>query len=251
MKETEIKYLAGLLDADGSMFFNYTSGRVYLSIALDASESVDRNGKYINWLGNQLGVKPYRTDKSKQNKAWAVGNKLVISKKSTINMLVPRLVKYLVIKGKHLQRLYDVYRTLQGKVLEPEELEKLKQFVKRSRKDSGPVKTKSWLPKAYVAGFLDGDGSYIFKKNGGKYQITATSHENDRVVIDLLNKQYGGYITYQDNVVRWHRALGRTSKSFAVPFLKTMHRHSQLKKHKIEMFLHHHSQRLTVSNPTG
>lgn len=248
VKETDIKYLAGLLDADGSVFFNFSSNFAYLTISLDAAESIDKDGKYVAWLGEQLGVVPqqYKRDN------WSVANKLIVSKKSTINTLVPRLLKYMVIKGKHLDRMFSLFKELNGKKLTDEEIQKVKDFTKESRKDSGPVKAKSWLPKAYVCGFLDGDGCYCMKKSSGQYRVTATSHVNDRQVIDLLLKQYGGYLTYQESVVRWHRALGRTNKSFAIPFLQDMVKHSRLKKHKIEMFLnHHHSQRLTVSKPTG
>ena len=250
MKETDIKYLAGLLDADGSFFFNYPRGFAYLTISLDLSDSIDRNFEYTYWLSEQLGVKPCigNRDPSK----WANQAKITICKRSTLEMLVPRLLKYLVIKGKHLARLYDKWRELRGVKSSKEHLEKLKEFVKSSRADVGPIRAKSWLPKAYVAGYLDGDGSYCFKKSSGKYGITTVSHADDRIVQDLLLKQYGGTIRIDKaGHVRWYRTLGKTQRSFAIPFLKDMVRHSRLKKWKIEQFLHYHSQRLTKITPTG
>lgn len=250
MKETDIKYLAGLLDADGSFFFNYTDNRVYLVVALDLSTGIDRDLKYTNWLCKELEVKP-SIHKRELNAEGVKSIKISVSKRASLEKLVPRLLKYLVIKGRHLARLFSVWKTLRGKQLPDEEINRLRQFVKDSRKDAGPVKIKSWLPKAYVAGFLDGDGSYIMKKSSGSYNVNTVSHVQDRVVADLLFKQYGGRIHYQEDWIRWVHPLGRTNKQFAIKFLKDMHRHSRLKQWKIEQFLHYHSQRLSEEKPTG
>ena len=250
MKETDIKYLAGLLDADGSFFFNFSANRAYLTIGLDLSTGIDKDCEYSNWLGNELDVKP-NVHRRAGNAEGVMTIKIVISKRSAIETLVPRLTKYLVIKGRHLNRLYSKWQEVRGRRLTDEEIEELKEFTKTSRKDVGPVKAKEWLPKAYVAGFLDGDGCYIMKKSSGTYNINTVSHIDDRVVADLLFKQYGGKLYYQEDWIRWKHPLGRTNKSFAIKFLRDMHRHSRLKRWKIEQFLHYHSQRLTEEPPTG
>lgn len=250
MKETDIKYLAGLLDADGSFFFNYSANRAYLTIALDLSTGIDKDCEYTNWLCKEVGVKP-SIHKRELNAKDSMSIKIVISKRSAIETLVPRLIKYLVIKGGHLNRLYSKWQEVRGRRLTDEEIEELKEFTKTSRKEVGPVKAKEWLPKAYVAGFLDGDGCYIMKKSSGTYNVNTISHLDDRIVADLLFKQYGGKLYFQEDWIRWRHPLGRTNKSFAIKFLRDMHRHSRLKRHKIEQFLHYHSQRLTEEPPTG
>lgn len=245
MKETDIKYLAGLLDADGSFMLTFSNSRVYLRMSLDLSTGIDKDCKYSQWLSDKLEVTPC-IHKREGNAKGVMSIKIVVQKRSTIEKIVPRLLKYLVIKGKHLEELYKVWQELRGRILEEDAIEKLKQFSKDSRKNVGPVKPKTKLPRAYVAGYLDGDGSYIMKKSSGTYNVNCVAHIDDRIVADLLHKQYGGHIYYQENWIRWRRPLGRTNKSFAVPFLKDMHRHSRLKKWKIEQFLnHHHSQRLS------
>ena len=250
MKETDIKYLAGLLDADGSFFFNYTSGYTYLTIALDLSDSIDKDFKYTHWLCEELGVKPCIGNRDPSR--WANQAKITISRRSSLEQLVPRLLKYLVIKGKHLNTLYDKWRELRGIKSSKEEVDKLREFVTESRENVGPIRTKSWLPKAYIAGYLDGDGSYCLRRKGGKYYVEAVSHQDDRVVQDLLLKQLGGRLRIDNQgYVRWTRTLGKTQKSFAVPFLKDMVRHSRLKKWKIEQLLKYHSQRLTKVTPKG
>lgn len=244
MKETDIKYLAGLLDADGSMFFNYTDNRVYLTIALDLSTGIDKDMKYTNWLCNELDITPH-ISKRELNAKDSFSIKITISKRTTLEKLVPRILKYLVIKGKHLDRLFSKYKELRGSKLSDNEITELKEFVVLSRKDVGPIREKSWLPKAYVSGFIDGDGCYHMKKSSGTYNVSTVSHINDRIVADLLYKQYGGRIHYQEDWIRWIHPLGKQSKDFAIPFLRDMHRHSRLKKWKIEQFLNYHLQRLT------
>lgn len=244
MNETDIKYLAGLLDADGSMFFNYTDNRVYLTIALDLSTGIDKDMKYTGWLCDKLNIRPCVTKRELSAKD-SFSIKITISKRTTLETLVPRLLKYLVIKGKHLQNLYNKYRELRGQKLSNDEISKLKEFVIESRTNVGPIREKSWLPKAYVAGFIDGDGCYVMKRSSGSYNVNIVSHLNDRIVADLLHKQYGGRVHYQENWIRWVHPLGKQSKDFAISFLRDMHRHSRLKKWKIEQFLNYHLQRLT------
>lgn len=250
MNETDIKYLAGLLDADGSFFFNYSSNRAYLTVALDLTTGIDRDMGFTNWLCEATGVKPCLSSRELNAKG-VQSIKIVLSKRSTIEMLVPRLLKYLVIKGSHLKRLQDKWLDVRGRRLSDEEIEELKKFTIDSRKIAGPVKPREWLPKAYVAGYIDGDGCYIMKKSSGNYNVNTVAHVNDRIVTDLLFKQYGGRIHYQEDWIRWVHPLGRTNKSFAIKFLRDMHRHSRLKRHKIETFLHYHSQRLTEESPKG
>jgi len=249
MKETDIKYLAGLLDADGSFFFNFSNNYVYLTVALDLSNSIDKNFKYTDWLCKELGVKPCIT---KREDKWATQAKITISKRGSLETLVPRILKYLIIKGKHLETLFNKWKSIRGVKLNNEVISELKEFVKTSRQNVGPIRTKSWLPKAYVAGYIDGDGCYTFRKKCGKYNVSTVSHENDRITQDLLLKQYGGVIRKDhEGYIRWSHTLGITQKSFAIPFLKDMVRHSRLKKYKIEMFLHHHSQRLNKRKATA
>lgn len=249
MNETDIKYLAGLLDADGSFYLKYQGNRVYLVVALDLSTGIDRNCEYSNWLAEKLSV-TYSLNKRELSAKDVLSIKFIVSKRSTIEMLVPRILKYLVIKGKHLERLYIKWQELRNEKQSDEVIQQLKQFVIDSRKDVGPIRHKEWLPKAYVAGYIDGDGCYMMKQSSGTYNVSTVSHKDDRIVQDLLLKQYGGHIYYQEDWVRWRRSLGRTNKVFAISFLRDMHKHSRLKKHKIEMFIHYHSQRLNEKSST-
>ena len=241
--ETEIKYLSGLLDADGSLSFNFSGRGLYLEMKLSAAESIDRNG-YVKTLSDRLGYYSYREFENENHSSahcWGV------SSRRDLGLLIPRLVKHMVIKGAHWKRLFDVYTELKGADVR-DIRDELKEFSVESRSHAGPVKAKNHPTWAWVAGYLDGDGSYIHKKYGKRHTVRtcATAHIDDVVGLELLHKAFGGQIKYRDDrpdIAEWVRALGKGSTDFAVPFLKKMHKHTKLKKHRIEQILNFHSTR--------
>lgn len=243
MRETEVKYLAGLLDADGSIAFDFTHNRPYLTIRLTAADSIDRGG-YVRSLPERTG---YGTSCQKTKRGgWSTITVWTLSRAKDLEMLVPRLVKHMVIKGAHLQRMHDKWRELRGKTLSDLEVEQLKTYCKASRSDSGPLKPKRHPTWAWVAGYLDGDGSFIFKQppsqNAPRMLVQATAHENDLVALELLHKAFGGTLNNRGKVSHiwdWKHSLGKKNHAFAIRFLSKVVQHSRLKKHKIEQLLHH------------
>lgn len=241
MKEEEIKYLAGLLDADGSLSIkavkSKSTGKTYvqLRLSLFAAKKIDRKG-YVKYLASHFGS----LTEDDYGYSWSV------SKRSDHNMLLPRLFKHMVVKAKHWKTLFDFYTNKKGVPLTEDETSSLREFSDKSRKNTGPLKHKNFPTKAWVAGFLDGDGCYLMRKNSKnrhiQMSIDVACEESDRVGIDLLRKAFGGYINQMSNStnLRWKRNLGKRDKSFAVTFLKNCHRHSRLKQWKIEQMLNFH-----------
>lgn len=252
--ESEIKYLAGLLDADGSLSFKFAkqngSCRLHLSLSLDASLAIDQHG-YLTSLAERAGnVYTYKRELSEHlQQKWMVG------KASELNQLLPRIIKHMVIKGKHWDWMYTTYLVKLKQNISAEEEITLKIQSTISRSISGSVKHKKHPTWAWVAGYLDGDGHYSkrYDKNPQKttlMRITLTSHESDFSGVNLLQKAFGGTINHDKKHpwLIWHRNLGVTDHSFALAFLRKMHAHSRLKKHKIEEMLQFHNthlQRLT------
>lgn len=248
MKEEEVKYLAGLMDADGSLSIkavkSVSTGKYYaqLRLSLFASKSIDRHG-YINYLGSMFGSVS-ETDTGFQ---WSV------SKRTDHNMFIPRLLKHMVIKARHWKTLFDFYTETKGRELTKQELDKLRDFSDESRKNSGPLKPKNHPTKAWVAGYLDGDGCYSMRKSNKnahiQMSIDVACHPDDRVGIDLLQKAFGGYINEMTdcNALRWKRNLGVRDSKFAIDFLRDCHRHSRLKRWKIEQMLSFHSPAATTN----
>lgn len=244
-KESEIKYLAGLLDADGCLSFKFcpsSSGRVflYLTLNITASKKIDRHG-YLYSLGERVGScceitydKPTYSDAVK----WHVQGR------SDLNKLLPRLTKHMVVKGKRWKWMFDLFVKMKGK-----DVKWLKDGIQKelSNIPYGPVKPKNHPSWPWVAGYLDGDGCYHLSKRA--VHIGCITHKDQLDGVELLYKAFGGsvYPPREDNSVLWRRGAGKSNKDFAIPFLKKVHGHSRLKKWKIEQMLNFHaqSQRLT------
>lgn len=259
MNETLVKYLAGLLDADGSLSFTFKqdtlrSDRYYLglTVSLASSDAVDRLG-FVDDLPFLTGMGVInRYGKNQQFKAWK------ISKRSDLEMLLPRVIKHMIIKAQHWNWLLHVWREQRthNKTCSLVERDELTQQSKESRRSRvGPLHAKNHPTWAWVSGYLDGDGWYSYRSYSvkGSQQWTimcgAVAHVNDRVALDLLQRAFGGAIAPQgqsENVLIWRRSLGYQNRSFALRFLPKLAKHSRLKREKIDAIIHHHQQRLSV-----
>lgn len=245
--ESEIKYLAGLLDADGCLSFHFVDGKLYMEMSLAASRSVDKHG-YIDSLADRLGrlsVREY------EGKNWSPSHQWRVTSRRDLNIILPRLTKHMVVKGGHWDRMFKRWVELRGVSLTDTEIEGLKSWSEESRRNAGPLKPKNHPTWAWTAGFLDGDGYYSMRrgvKGVTPYRVGACCHIDDRVGLDLLFKAFGGQLREEGDTLRWTRALGKQSKSFAQPFLQKVHRHSKLKKWKIEQMLAFYNKPTATTN---
>lgn len=263
MNETMVKYLAGLLDADGTLGYSFRidpRGRsvyfVGLRMGLASSAAVDKEG-FIKALHEKTGMGHLAVHgEDGKFHTW------VVAKRSDLEMLLPRLIKHMVIKAKHWQWMLDRWRAGRsgdrgGWVLSPEEKERLVEESKLSRRTRvGPLKPKNHPTWAWLAGYLDGDGTYHYRSNRAhtgyvqwQLAVSAVAHVNDIHVLEFLQKAFGGQIAGQgqsDNVKVWRRSLGYQNKDFALRFLPNLAKHSKLKRDKIDAIISHHQQRLSV-----
>jgi len=258
MNETLVKYLAGLLDADGCLSFTFRRDKrdkskyhLGLRCYLGASDTVDISG-FIPSLPEQTGLgSVYKhTDK---HYVWQT------QKANELERLLPRVMKHMVIKAKHWNWMYEIWRANKQRsygesYITEDEMEQLKAASKTSRSvNAGPLKPKKHPTWAWVSGYLDGDGWYLHR-NPSKHRygmhVGATAHKNDKVGLELLLKAFGGKIkvhNQSDNVLIWERSLSNANRSFALRFLPKVAKHSKLKRHKIEIMIYHHQQRLSAS----
>lgn len=262
VKESFVKYLAGVIDADGSLSFKFTklkSGNysIHLRLYVASSEAVDRNHLLLRTIHKEtkcgtLCLQAQKTSAGAWTGFWQVQDKPGLEK------LVPRLVKHLVIKARHFQRMLTVYCELSGNEISEQKVEELKVFAKESRLETGPLKPKKHPTYAWIAGYVDGDGTFSNRRypkhRSNPIFISVVTHQNDRVGVDLLFKAFGGKLfnAYdKPHLLRWQHNLGPRDASFALTFLPLLLRYSIVKKHSIEQILHLHHQRLTEGTPTG
>lgn len=244
--ETLAKYLAGLCDADGSLSLKFLPSKVQagyrmqLILSVTGAESIDREGRFIRSLPVLTGCGSVH---SRQRQHWARVNVWQVQKRADHNRILPRVIRHMVIKGKHWKRLFDLYAESKGKTLDAHEAHRLRALSVESRKDTGPLKPKKHPTWAWAAGYLEGDGCFVFKKHpsgyGRKLQVSATAHQGDAIALELLQKAFGGFV-YQrghDNCAEWRRNLGIRDKDFATKFLSKLVRHMKFKTHKAEQML--------------
>lgn len=261
MNESLVKYLAGLLDADGSLSFRFRCDdnkphRLYLGLilVLSSSKAVDQRG-FVSSLPGLTGFGGFSTyGEDKKFYRWETG------KTSHLEMLLPRLIKHMVIKARHWQWMLDTWREQRGNPHSAEECDELRKASKASRASRvGPLKPKNHPTWAWLAGYLDGDGWYrLFdlKRKSGVWHasVGAVSHVNDMEVLRFIQKAFGGNIRnhgQSKDCFVWHRGLGAAHRSFALRFLPNLTKHARLKKHKIDQMIHYHQQRLSAPSPTG
>src|SRR5699024_9274202 len=127
MQETLVKYLAGLLDADGCLCFHFshsTAGHYNISLVLTlvASKSVDREGSFLRSLPELTGLG--RHHDHGDHTTWVIG------KRNELEQIVPRLCKHMVIKAKHWDWLLRTRRHFRGAKLSFEDVESLKKASK-------------------------------------------------------------------------------------------------------------------------
>lgn len=258
MNESLVKYLAGLLDADGSLSFECHKGyddrvRISLKLHLVASDDIDREGfvaslPALTGFGSTNHYAGHYTQ-------WFVGHR------AELEMLLPRVIKHMIIKAKHWQWLLDFWRDWRSqekgqKSLSIEEWVALLEASKASRRTRvGPLKAKNRPTWAWVAGYLDGDGCYSFRTSkNNNMRLSVTAHVTDIIGLELLQNTFGG--TIKTNPARpsvrvWWRGLGPSHTAFVLRFLPKLIGHSRLKRHRIEQMIHFHRQRLSVSGATA
>lgn len=266
MNESLVKYLAGLLDADGSTSFAFKEdanrpGLYFcrLSLHLASSTAVDKLG-FVSTLPGLTGMGSVCSQgRNQQFVDWYV------TKRADLEMLLPRLTKHMVIKAQHWHWMLETWRAMRadGKTCSAEERQALTEASKESRRTRvGPLHAKNHPTWAWLAGYLDGDGCYSYRAydvNGYRQwtiHVSAVAHANDASVLEFLERSFGGRIREKlgsGNVREWTRSLGYQNRSFALDFLPKLAKHSQLKRHKIEAIIHHHRQRLSVpgTEPTS
>lgn len=250
IKESFIKYYCGVFDADGCCSFNFSkTGYIRLFLKIRAVNSIDRNFKMLKYFEKEFcGLGKFNIDgkTSIDNLSGTFG----FTKRSDINMIVPRMLKHLVIKGKHCKRMFLIWRSLRGKQLTDVQIDRLKKFSKWSRQHNGPVKPKKHPTWAWLAGYIDGDGCLKYKlrtdvqAKSPSISLSISAHEKDRQGIDLIQKAFKGYIHPEGRmpwILVYTRNLGVSDSSFTKKFLPKLLRYCKVKHYRIEQILAFHN----------
>lgn len=254
LSESLVKYLAGLLDADGCLSLDPHRGyddkvRLSIKMTLVAADTIDHHG-FVSSLPELTGFGAVSRNQDKYS-CWSVCHR------NELEMLLPRVIKHMVVKAKHWQWILDFWRSWRSqekgqKCMTEAEWEVLYAKYKASRIENvGPVHPKNHPTWAWLAGYLDGDGCFSFRTSkNNNMRLSVTAHVMDVTVLEFLQKSFGGTILENsrgNHLKVWWRGLGPSHASFAMRFLPKLVKHLRFKKHKVEQMIHFHRQRLSVS----
>lgn len=232
-KETTIKYLAGLFDADGSI--SLMKGTHNVQAVIQISQSV-QGYPVIDLLCEEFG-KNYSVCRKE---GYRDTHLFPLCKLSHQRAFIDRICKYMVVKGFDFNWVISKVEELRGSRVSDKEFEDIKREREIHRHVGGSVKPISHVSDAWVAGFLDGDGHY---ENAKQKSVSVFATKTEKfVAMYYLREKLGGYC-YESSKkgVGWRRNLGKQGKDFAVPFLTLMRKYSLIKKDKIKDLLDFHS----------
>lgn len=210
------KYVAGMLDTDGSICFEFTNGKAYVRIGLSQAATVDGDFQMLRSLHRhyKLGTLSYDyTKKGVSMCHWRLGTKQA-------KMLYGLVGKHMRIKQSHFKNILE-----HDRLGTPEEL---KEFSRLSRANTGWLKRPKHLSYAYVAGILDGDGCYRIRRRKGKIvTICVKAVINEEFILYKLQEDFRGSINnHSEGMKCWRRGLGKGHKGFSIPFLMKMRKYS-------------------------
>lgn len=242
--ETLNKYTAGFADADGTLafFFNKTKDgffRVGLQFVICQIDQRGRGFKLLQYLRDSYGVGHINDIPDKKQKCWKIANK------SELEAFLPHIIKHMVIKGKHFNRMLELRRELTGKNLTQEDVDSLRKFAKESRKGTGSTRYKKNCSSAWLAGYIDGDG--YLRHSPREHWLKISCQESDVCALELIQRTYGGKIfnVSQPSIKEFRLNFGATFYGTAQKVLKKIIPHLRLKRHEAEMILYWHKQRLS------
>lgn len=186
------KYWAGIFDADGSFDFRPAKRENGLYNITATATLYQKDTDILKELASiyNVEVKPSK------------GCSYVRLHGTNARCFMQEIHKHLVIKHGVVDYLLSVDLTT------VEDVKEIREKVKEARKISNP---KVFPSRQWMAGYIDGDGcihSSFRKKDGNlEFKLAVVSHNTQRSGLDLMSKQFGGYITTQGDVCKWNVSL--------------------------------------------
>lgn len=260
-RESFNKYVCGLLDGDGCFTVNFTkstAGDYYNTQFLMYIDLEKTNRHSLKLLTN---IRDYfdagNVTEGKCTYRYVVCGKQLVA-------ILHRIKKHLVCKGEHAIRSLEIYETYKGtKLVDEEKKAELRNQLKWSRENTGPLKPKKHVSKAWLAGFIDADGCIreevrTRSDRTGKIktyyngELRFCQHPKDHHAIELIAKSFGREWKMNNGYMTLVFHMGKKTKHTADRVLKPLIPHLVLKRWSAEQILHNlkHPQRLNSATST-
>lgn len=206
-----IKYYSGFADSDGSFMLDpYKTKDGYVVRCRFTATQNTRRSYILEPIAKEFGaeVKSYE----KENKRSGV-----IYQYSSVTLTSDRALRFMQQCKKHLVLKYDIVEYLlsvDGSVVQSEELKVIRNRLKELR-DSLKPSHKTKVSRQWMAGFIDGDGciNSSFRKRDGnlEFALIVASNVNDPQPLDLLHKNFKGFLIKNGNSMWWKVGLNKNN----------------------------------------
>lgn len=197
------KYIAGFLDADGSIRID-GRGRVWMEF-FQKQTNDGVIGRIHEVLGGSLLTKIGR----RRGKT-TVATRLALSGKKAVSIL-NRIRKHLVVKA---QKAESILAQVEGR-------------------EAKAVSPKVHPSRAWLAGYFDGDGmvsAFLNSAGSAGVRTSITTSAAEQAGIELVHKAFGGTLRQRDGTARWECSMDAAkAKKFFVFFSK----HALIKREQI------------------
>lgn len=206
-----IKYYSGFADSDGSFMLDpYKTSDGYVVRCRFSATQTSRRSYILEPLAQEFGadVKHYTRYNKRTQKRYESSSLILTSDKAL--RFMQQVKQHLVVK----YDLVDWLLSVDGKVVSKEELKSLRKVLKEKRDCLKPThKTK--VSRQWMAGYIDGDGCIhsSFRKRDGclEFKLSVASNINDPQGVDLLHKNFGGYITKNGQSMWWSVGVNKNN----------------------------------------
>lgn len=227
----DIKYLAGLIDADGNFNINrIDDGYIRFTVSIASSENTDKDFNMLNNVSDTFKLGSTRIYENVHGRVmeWKV------SSLSEQEQLLPILIKHLVIKGTYAQYCLDIRRKYKGRKCPDDEWQEIQKELKLQRQQSKAAIHKKHMTWGWFAGYVDGDGC-LAEATKYSYRLSITAHQNDIEGIKLIQHSIGGNISpikKKPWLYTYTLTLGVKTRQQTISILAKYLQHSKMK-HKI------------------
>lgn len=223
----DVKYYAGLFDADGSFGIqaNKLSNGNFKVNAVASIKQVSFRDRCLKELAEAMNCNTYK--ESFEN-SWKDITSIRLVGKKALN-LIEKLKNHLVIK----REVVDFILEIHGQEVNETVLKTLKKMLKEIRYEIHPLK-KNHPSRRWMAGYIDGDGclrSQVRGYGGLTTKIEVTSYSRDTQGVELLKKAFGGtIIKHGRNAIRWVKYLNESNAQKVLGYFSN---HSKIKRTQV------------------
>lgn len=221
------KYLAGLIDSDGSIRWNHIQEGRTPGIVLSISQLQSRD-KVFHLIAETFGGTVHSRQRPEVRCPNPVSEWQICGSKA--RMLLQRILKYVVIKYDYFNWALEI--SAAPLLITSIEFNK----IRKEKRNTPCAYIRNFPSRKWLAGYFDGDGtvgvSHVGQDNKAIIRFGITAHKLDSMGIELIQKNFGGSFsdTSKDrSCTQWTLYLSKNNREQGINFLDYFFKNSVIK----------------------